>query len=88
MEYPSDAYLVQLVRIQQLSQSISLVSALRGTGGQADLPANIIAKTFQQQLDSYRSLLPEHLKAHREWRLPCCRRRRGPGLIVYSQAPS
>jgi len=54
------------VRIQQLSQSISLVSTLRGTGGQADLPANIIAKTFQQQLDSYRSLLPEHLKNDRE----------------------
>ena len=66
MEYPTDAYLVQLVRIQQLAQSISLMFAFRGAGVQAGLSVNIMAESFQQQIDSYRSMLPEHLKENGE----------------------
>ena len=66
MEYPGDIYLVQLVRIQQLSQSISVVPSLRGISTPNDLPPNIVAKTLQQQIDSYRSRIPEHLKDNRE----------------------
>lgn len=66
MEYPTDELLVNLVRIQRLAQSISLSFSFRGSGLQVDLPVSIIVKSFQQQLESFKTLLPEHLRDHSE----------------------
>ena len=70
MEYSSDEYLVQLVRIQQLAQSVAMTLAYRRSGLQVDLPVSIMVKSFQQQLQSYKALLPEHLKDSREYDVP------------------
>ncbi|KAF4461180.1 cercosporin resistance [Fusarium albosuccineum] len=71
MQYPSDEYLVKLVRIQQLAQSISLTMAEVVDGHQAmKLPLTMVVRSFQDQLDQYReSLGPrlcsnDNLKAH------------------------
>ncbi len=66
MEYQTDGNLVNLIRIQQLAQSISLTFAFRGSGVQPDLPVNIIVENFQQQLQAFKTLLPERLKENRE----------------------
>jgi hypothetical protein len=72
MEYSSDALAVQLVRVQQLSQSISLTFALRTNDGPSEMPVNMFIKTFQQQLDSFKATVPEHLRQHRAYpRDPC-----------------
>lgn len=57
--YPSDEYLVKLVRIQQLAQSISLTMA--DIDKQAmKLPLTMVVRSFQDQLDLFRnSLSPE-----------------------------
>jgi len=61
MEYPSDEYLVQGVRILQLAQNIAFTFACRGSGIQS-VPVNIIVKSFQPQIEAYRALLPPELK--------------------------
>ncbi len=66
-EYPTDDLLVNLVRIQQLAQSISLTFAFRNNGVQVDLPVNIIVKSFQGQVESFKSLHPPELKESREF---------------------
>jgi hypothetical protein len=67
MEYPTDDLLVWLVRAQQLSQSISLTFAFRtNTNLQqtSDLPMSLIIKSFQQQLETLKSSMPEHIKSN------------------------
>ncbi|KAK3375304.1 hypothetical protein B0H63DRAFT_275190 [Podospora didyma] len=62
MEYPTDEILVWLVRQEQLSQSISQTVAYRGSNFRdGDLPLAIVIKSFQQQLQSFKSLLPPHI---------------------------
>jgi len=62
MEYPSDELLLHLVKIQMLSQSISMNFSFRGTGLQMDLPVGMIVRSFQQQIESYKTMLPQHLQ--------------------------
>ncbi|CAM1505357.1 Fc.00g109940.m01.CDS01 [Cosmosporella sp. VM-42] len=71
MQYPSDEYLVKLVRIQQLAQSISLTMAIDNISQTAmKLPLTMVVRSFQDQLDSFRdSLRPQFanndtLKSH------------------------
>ncbi|KAF7537185.1 hypothetical protein G7Z17_g12894 [Cylindrodendrum hubeiense] len=71
MQYPSDEYIVKLVRIQQLAQSISLTMAIDNISRHAmKLPLTMVVQSFQDQLDQFSaSLSPlfinnDTLKAH------------------------
>ncbi|KAK1520139.1 hypothetical protein CPAR01_15190 [Colletotrichum paranaense] len=62
-EYPSDALLVHLFKIQQLAQTISLTLGTESTSFQSlQLPLTMVVQSFQQQLDIFKTSLPEHLK--------------------------
>ncbi|WYZ40386.1 hypothetical protein EsH8_IV_000727 [Colletotrichum jinshuiense] len=62
-EYPSDELLVQLFKIQQLAQTISLTLGAESTSFQSlQLPLTMVVQSFQQQIDIFKSSLPEHLK--------------------------
>ncbi|KAG6018569.1 hypothetical protein E4U41_003763 [Claviceps citrina] len=61
MEYPSDEYLIQLVKIQQLAQTISLTVAGNGMAPPMSLPLLMVIESFQDQLDTFRASLPPHL---------------------------
>lgn len=65
-EYPSDELLVQLFKIQQLAQSISLTLGAESTSFQSQLPLTIVVQSFQQQLEVFKTALPEHLKDNGE----------------------
>lgn len=61
-EYPSDIYLAKLVKIQMLSQSISMAMTFDPTQPQPmQLPLTMVIQTFQEQIDAYRASLPAHL---------------------------
>ncbi|ERS97185.1 hypothetical protein HMPREF1624_06516 [Sporothrix schenckii ATCC 58251] len=59
MEYPSDAYLVQLVRIQQLSQSISVAFSLRTDGVQVGMSFRHMMQNLRQQIEAFKAQMPE-----------------------------
>ncbi|KAI5465615.1 hypothetical protein BGZ63DRAFT_411145 [Mariannaea sp. PMI_226] len=62
MQHPSDEYLVKLVRIQQLAQSISLTMAIDNFSKQAmKLPLPMMVQSFQDQLDHFSNSLPPSL---------------------------
>lgn len=59
MECSTDEFLIYLVKIQQLAQSISMTLAFRNNSSlQVDLPVTIIIKSFQQQLESFKNSVP------------------------------
>lgn len=61
-EYHSDLYLARLVKIQMLSQSISMAMLYDpAQQQQMQLPLTMVIQTFQEQIDAYRSSLPPHL---------------------------
>ncbi|KAH7188476.1 uncharacterized protein B0J16DRAFT_94771 [Fusarium flagelliforme] len=71
MQYPSDEYLVKLVRIQQLAQSISVTMAPENLDQTTDkVPLTMAVQSFEEQLRQYReSLNPrfsdnDNLKSH------------------------
>ncbi|KAL7789935.1 hypothetical protein V8C37DRAFT_411076 [Trichoderma ceciliae] len=58
-EYASDVYLAKLVKIQMLSQSISMAMTFDPAQQQPmQLPLTMAVQTFQEQIDSYRASLP------------------------------
>ncbi|KAK1974346.1 hypothetical protein LZ30DRAFT_413218 [Colletotrichum cereale] len=62
-EHPSDELLVQLFKIQQLAQTISLTLGAESTSFQSlQLPLTMVVQSFQQQLDIFKTSLPAHLK--------------------------
>jgi len=61
MECPSDEYLIQLVKIQQLAQTISMTMADNGMAPPMSLPLVMVIQSFQDQLDTFRASLPPHL---------------------------
>ncbi|EFQ28616.1 uncharacterized protein GLRG_03760 [Colletotrichum graminicola M1.001] len=62
-EYPTDQLLVQLFKIQQLTQAISLTLGAESKSFQSQqLPLTMAVQSFQQQLDIFKSSLPAHLK--------------------------
>ncbi|GAB0133223.1 hypothetical protein EsDP_00001635 [Epichloe bromicola] len=61
MEYPSDEYLIKLVKIQQLAQTISMTMAADGVAPPMSLPLVMVVQSFQDQLDTFRASLPPHL---------------------------
>ncbi|PTB81173.1 hypothetical protein M440DRAFT_1345745 [Trichoderma longibrachiatum ATCC 18648] len=61
-EYPSDMYLVKLVRIQMLSQSISMAMTFDpAQPPPMQLPLTMVVQDFQAQIEAYRASLPPHL---------------------------
>ncbi len=61
-EYPSDVFLVKLVKIQQLAQSISVTMAFDPTQPAMQLPMTMVVQSFQDQIRVYRDSLPDYLK--------------------------
>lgn len=67
MEYQTDELLVWLVRVQQLSQSISLTLSFGSNASllqTSDLPKTLIVKSLQQQIAAFRESVPPHIKAN------------------------
>ncbi|KAM0253885.1 hypothetical protein ACHAQJ_007117 [Trichoderma viride] len=61
-EYPSDIYLAKLVKIQMLSQSISMAMTFDPLQQQPmQLPLTMVVQTFHEQIDAYRASIPPHL---------------------------
>lgn len=67
-EYESDLYLVNLVRIQHLTERISRLHAKDHVEddlpGVARAPMNVYINAFQGELDRYKDALPRHLRAN------------------------
>ncbi|UNI14177.1 hypothetical protein JDV02_000834 [Purpureocillium takamizusanense] len=61
MEFPTDEYLVKLVKVQQLAQTISLTMAFDPAMPAMSLPLTMVVESFQDQLDTFRATLPEGL---------------------------
>ncbi|KAI9166735.1 Transcription factor himD [Paramyrothecium foliicola] len=61
-QYPSDDFLVKLVRIQQLAQAISSTMAFESGQPPTRLPLLMVVESFQTQLDAFRESLPAHLR--------------------------
>lgn len=59
---PSDALLVQLVRVQQIAQSIALTVNVDPSQQVMQLPLMAVVQSFQSQLESLRQSLPPELK--------------------------
>ncbi|CAK7274128.1 hypothetical protein SEPCBS119000_006011 [Sporothrix epigloea] len=59
LEYPTDGYLLQLVRIQQLSQSISMAHSLRTEGMQMGLSLHQLMQNLRQQLAAFKAQIPK-----------------------------
>lgn len=70
MEYPSDLLVVYVIRIQQLSQSISMTLDFRERTLQTDLPLMILVKSFQQQIEQFRASVPDTLRDDRKFPFP------------------
>ena len=58
-EYASDAYLVQLVRVQQLSQSISMAYSVRNDGVQMGPSLAHMVQNLRQQFESFKAQIPQ-----------------------------
>ena len=61
-EYPSDLYLAKLVKIQMLSQSISMATTFDpAQPPPMQLPLTMVVQDFQEQIEAYKASLPPHL---------------------------
>lgn len=61
-EYPSDEYLIKLVKIQQLAQNICATMAFDPQQQILQAPLTMVVQSFQQQVDQFRASLPDSLK--------------------------
>lgn len=69
MEFPSDEYLIKLVKIQQLAQTISITVSSDGMAPMS-LPLVMVVQSFQDQLDTFRASLPPRLAQNRTFSVP------------------
>ncbi|RDA91376.1 hypothetical protein CP533_6889 [Ophiocordyceps camponoti-saundersi (nom. inval.)] len=60
-EYPSDDYLVRLVRLQQLAQGIAIAVTPASSSEPSSLPFAMVIESFRDQLDTFRVTLPPHI---------------------------
>ncbi|KJZ74079.1 hypothetical protein HIM_06528 [Hirsutella minnesotensis 3608] len=63
-EYPSDEFLIKLVQIQQLAQSIAQTMSLDPAMPALSLPLAMVIESFKDQLDTFRVTLPAHLASN------------------------
>jgi hypothetical protein len=62
MQYPSDEYLVKLVRIQQLAHSISIAMSPENLSQTVSkLPLTVVVQSFEEQLQQYKDSLGPRL---------------------------
>lgn len=66
LEYPSDEFLVQLVRVQQLTQHICSAMNADVPYEPGQIPLAMMVHSLQAQLDSFQRNLPPHLVSARE----------------------
>lgn len=64
LEFPSDEYLIKLVKIQQLAQTISVTMAADGMAPMS-LPLIMVIQSFQDQLDTFKASLSPRLAQNR-----------------------
>lgn len=62
MEYPSDRFAVLLVRVQQLSQSISMALSFRTKLD--DVPLAMIVRSFEDQIEQLRASAAQDFHDH------------------------
>ncbi|KGQ12688.1 hypothetical protein BBAD15_g1564 [Beauveria bassiana D1-5] len=60
-EYPSDVFLVKLVKSQQIAQNIALAMSF-DPSQPMQLPIPVLVQSFQDQIKSFRDTLPKHLQ--------------------------
>ncbi|XWW96968.1 hypothetical protein V2A60_004948 [Cordyceps javanica] len=60
-EYPSDVFLIKLVKSQQIAQSIALTMSF-DPSQPMQLPIPVMVQTFQEQIKTFRDTLPKHLE--------------------------
>jgi hypothetical protein len=65
-QYPSDEFLVKLVKIQQIAQSISSTMTLDSSQLPTRLPLLMVVESFQARLDAFRASIPVHLSGNSE----------------------
>lgn len=62
-EFPSDVFLISLVRIQLIAHKITMAVTFDPSQPLASpLPLMSVVQSFQQQIDSFLASLPEELK--------------------------
>ncbi|CEJ89452.1 hypothetical protein VHEMI05294 [[Torrubiella] hemipterigena] len=61
-EFPSDVFLLSLVRIQLIAHNITLATSFDSNRRNPAIPLLQVVETFQQQIDTYLTSLPENLK--------------------------
>lgn len=61
-EYPSDVFLIKLVKSQQIAQNIALTMSVDPSQQAMQLPIPVMVQSFQEQLKSFRETLPKHLE--------------------------
>lgn len=62
MQYPSDEYLVKLVRIQQLAHSISIAMSPENLSQTVSkLPLTMVVQSFEEQLQQYKDSIGPRL---------------------------
>lgn len=72
-QYKSDEFLVKLVKVQQLAQSISLTLAQEQGQQMMQLPLTIVVQSFQDQLNTFRQSLSPELAENRTFFRPSAR---------------
>ncbi|OAA69434.1 Zn(2)-C6 fungal-type DNA-binding domain protein [Cordyceps fumosorosea ARSEF 2679] len=60
-EYPSDVFLVKLVKSQQIAQNVALTMSF-DPSHPMQLPIPVMVQTFQEQIKNFRETLPKHLE--------------------------
>lgn len=65
-EYPSDVFLLKLVKSQQIAQNITLSMSFDPSQPNMQLPIPMMVQSFQEQIQNFRDTLPEELKDSRK----------------------
>lgn len=66
MQYPSDMFLVKLVQVQQLAQSISLAMSTESGQSPSRLPLTMVVQSFEVQIESFRASLSIEFRNNRK----------------------
>lgn len=63
-EYPSDVLLISFIKISVLTQNISLAMTFNPAKPRSQVPLLQVVQSFQQQLDAFKTTLPEQIKSN------------------------
>ncbi len=65
-EFPSDVFLIKLVKSQQIAQNIALTMSF-DPNQPMQLPIPVMVQSFQEQIKNFRDTLPKHLEEDGEF---------------------